>query len=66
MQERVKAKGAPILKNLLLQRQTPMEFDDVVQQRRSIRGYLNKPVPQALIREIIALALRAPDRKSVV
>lgn len=37
-----------------------MEYDDVVQQRRSIRGYLNKPVPKALIREVLALALRAP------
>ena len=37
-----------------------MEFDDLVQQRRSIRGHLKKPVPQAPIREIIALAMRAP------
>ena len=37
-----------------------MQFDDVIQQRRSIRGYLNKPVPQALIREVLALAMRAP------
>ena len=37
-----------------------MEFDDVVRGRRSIRGYLKKPVPQALIREILELAMRAP------
>ncbi|MBE7940950.1 MULTISPECIES: nitroreductase [Ramlibacter] len=37
-----------------------MEFDDVVLGRRSIRGYLDKPVPQALIREVLGLALRAP------
>ena len=37
-----------------------MRFDDVVQQRRSIRGYLDKPVPKALIREVLALAMRAP------
>lgn len=37
-----------------------MKFDDVIQQRRSIRGYLNKPVPKALIREVLALAMRAP------
>ena len=37
-----------------------MNFDDVIQQRRSIRGYLDKPVPQALIREVLALAMRAP------
>ena len=37
-----------------------MDFDQVVQGRRSIRGYLKKPVPQALIREVLALAIRAP------
>ena len=37
-----------------------MKFDDVLQQRRSIRGYLKKPVPKALIREVLALAMRAP------
>ena len=37
-----------------------MKFDDVVLGRRSIRGYLNKPVPKALIREVIELAMRAP------
>ncbi|MDE2411812.1 MAG: nitroreductase [Sphingomonadales bacterium] len=29
--------------------------------RRSIRGYLDKPVPRALIEEVIALAMRAPS-----
>ena len=37
-----------------------MHFDDVIQSRRSIRGFLPKPVPKALIREILALAMRAP------
>jgi nitroreductase len=37
-----------------------MTFDEVVQQRRSIRGYLNKPVSRRLIEEILALAMRAP------
>ena len=37
-----------------------MKFDDVVQQRRSIRGYLKKPVPKALIREVLELAMCAP------
>jgi nitroreductase len=37
-----------------------MNFDDVIQSRRSIRGYLKKPVPKALIREILELAMRAP------
>ncbi|HEV2531308.1 nitroreductase [Phenylobacterium sp.] len=38
-----------------------MQYDDVVLGRRSIRGYLNKPVPKALIREVIELAMRAPS-----
>lgn len=37
-----------------------MEFDDVVRSRRSIRGFLKKPVPRALIREILEIAMRAP------
>ena len=40
---------------------SPLSYDDVVMGRRSIRGYLNKPVPRALIEEIIALAMRAPS-----
>ena len=37
-----------------------MEFDEVIKGRRSIRGYLDKPVPKALIREILEIAMRAP------
>ena len=37
-----------------------MDFDQVVLGRRSIRGYLDKPVPKALVREVLALAMRAP------
>ena len=37
-----------------------MNFDDVILGRRSIRGYLKKPVPKALVREILELAMRAP------
>jgi nitroreductase len=36
-------------------------YDEVVLGRRSIRGYLTKPVPRALIEEVIALAMRAPS-----
>jgi nitroreductase len=36
-------------------------YDDVVLGRRSIRGYLKKPVPKALIREVIEMAMRAPS-----
>ncbi len=38
-----------------------MQFDDVFLGRRSVRGYLAKPVPKVLIEEIIALAMRAPS-----
>ena len=38
-----------------------MDFDDVVLGRRSTRGYLDKPVPRALIEEVLALAMRAPS-----
>ncbi|MEL7480291.1 MAG: nitroreductase [Pseudomonadota bacterium] len=37
-----------------------MEYDAVVRGRRSIRGYLDKPVPKSLIEEVLALAMRAP------
>lgn len=38
-----------------------MEFDEVITGRRSIRGYLDRPVPRALIEEVLALAMRAPS-----
>jgi len=38
-----------------------MDLDLAMAERRSIRGYLDKPVPQALLEEIIALANRAPS-----
>lgn len=38
-----------------------MDFDEVILNRRSIRGYLAKPVPPALIKEIIGLVIRAPS-----
>jgi len=37
-----------------------MQYDDVVMRRRSIRGYLDKPVPKALVKEVLELAMRAP------
>lgn len=36
-------------------------YDEVVLGRRSIRGYLDKPVPRAMIEEILELAMRAPS-----
>jgi nitroreductase len=38
-----------------------LEFDEVVLGRRSIRGYKPDPVPKALIREVIEIAMRAPS-----
>ncbi|MEY2757690.1 MAG: hypothetical protein RIR33_1468 [Pseudomonadota bacterium] len=37
-----------------------MQYDDVVLGRRSIRGYLPKPVPRKLLEEVLRLAMRAP------
>jgi nitroreductase len=36
-------------------------FDEVVVGRRSIRGFLDKPVPRALIEDVLRLAMRAPS-----
>lgn len=38
-----------------------MTFDEVITGRRSIRGYLDKPVPREIIEEVLALAMRAPS-----
>jgi len=38
-----------------------MDFDTLVNSRRSIRGYKPDPVPRALIDEVIALAKMAPS-----
>ena len=38
-----------------------MDYNDIVHERRSIRGYKQKPVPRELIEEIIDLAKRAPS-----
>lgn len=38
-----------------------MQLDQAMQERRSIRGFTDKPVPKALLQEIIALANRAPS-----
>ena len=39
----------------------PASYDEVVLGRRSIRGYLDKPVPRELIEEVLALAMRSPS-----
>lgn len=38
-----------------------MQLDQAMLERRSIRGFQDKPVPRALLEEIIALANRAPS-----
>lgn len=38
-----------------------MQYDEVVLGRRSIRGFKKTPVPKALIKEVIGLAIRAPS-----
>jgi nitroreductase len=38
-----------------------MSFDEVVLGRRSIRGFLERPIAKTLIREVIEMAMRAPS-----
>ncbi len=38
-----------------------MNYDDVVKQRRSIRGYKPDPVPREVIQDVLELAIRAPS-----
>ena len=38
-----------------------VDYDEVVLGRRSIRGYKPVPVPKALIREVVGIAMRAPS-----
>jgi nitroreductase len=38
-----------------------MEFDEVVKNRRSIRGFSDQVLPKELLKEIVALATRAPS-----
>lgn len=38
-----------------------MDYQDVVLGRRSIRGYLDRPVPKTLIKEVLEMAIRAPS-----
>jgi len=38
-----------------------MDFEELVQSRRSVRGFKKKHVPRAVIAEIIEIAKRAPS-----
>ncbi len=44
-----------------MQNASTSSYDDVIRGRRSIRGFLDKPVPRELVEEVIALAMRAPS-----
>src|SRR3990167_2148504 len=47
--------------SVAMNNQSAPTYDEVVTGRRSIRGYLDKPVPRELIEEILALAMRSPS-----
>jgi nitroreductase len=38
-----------------------MDFEDLVQTRRSVRGFSKKPVPRGVIEQILDVAKRAPS-----
>ena len=38
-----------------------MKYEEVINGRRSARGFLDKPVPKEVLEEVIALATRAPS-----
>ena len=38
-----------------------MDFEELVNTRKSVRGFKNQPVPRAVIEEIIEVAKRAPS-----
>jgi nitroreductase len=38
-----------------------MDFEELVNTRRSVRGFRAEPVPRSVIEEIIAIAKRAPS-----
>jgi nitroreductase len=42
-----------------------MDFDDVVRTRRSVRGFLERPVPRETLDEVFGLAQRAPSNCNV-
>ena len=38
-----------------------MDFEELVQTRRSVRGFSKKPVPRPVIEQILDVAKRAPS-----
>ena len=41
-----------------------MQLQDAIEQRRSIRGFLDKPVPKEVLGQIFTTAVRAPSTKN--
>lgn len=41
-----------------------MQLQDVIEHRRSIRGFLDKPVPKEVLGQILTTAVRAPSTKN--
>ena len=41
-----------------------MELRDAIEQRRSVRAYLHKPVPKEVLTRILTIATRAPSTKN--
>lgn len=41
-----------------------MELQDAIVQRKSIRGFLDKPVPKAVLTQLLTLSVRAPSTKN--
>ena len=42
-----------------------MHFDEALTKRRSVRAFLDRPVPRALVEELLALASRAPSGTNI-
>ncbi|MFP6581558.1 MAG: nitroreductase [Candidatus Hydrogenedentota bacterium] len=42
-----------------------MSLDEAIYARRSVRGYLDKPVPQEVLNEVFALAQRTPSNCNI-
>ena len=42
-----------------------MHFDEALRQRKSVRAFLDRPVPRALVEELLELASRAPSGTNI-
>ena len=41
-----------------------MELQAAIKERQSVRGYLDKPVPKEILKQILEISLRAPSTKN--